>query len=277
MRDRGRAMWGGRYRVAFAGIFGLVHGAGFATYLKSLFVEHVAGPLFGFNVGIEIGQVTVLLGAFVLLHAADRIIASVRAAGASSGTTAIAGHRRIHRHRTRRGALGTREGAVVAQRRLRLGLVALLGMLAFPVRSADAHPLHTTLAQVTVDPRSNSVVVSIRVFAGDFAAAVARSRGRSAPVDDRVSDAESFAYLSATFRVTDGAGKPVAAVWCGSRREGDVVWLCLKADGASGDLSVADQMLCELFADQVNIVQAVAGGRKASVLFTKGDGRKRLF
>jgi hypothetical protein len=36
-------------------------------------------------------------------------------------------------------------------------------------------------------------------------------------------------------------------------------------------------MLCELFADQVNIVQAVAGARKSSVLFTKGDGGKRLF
>jgi uncharacterized membrane protein HdeD (DUF308 family) len=78
VRDRGAAMWGGRYRVAFAGVFGLVHGAGFATYLKSLFVEHVAGPLFGFNVGIEMGQVTVLLGAFVLLHAADRIISTVK-------------------------------------------------------------------------------------------------------------------------------------------------------------------------------------------------------
>jgi hypothetical protein len=56
-----------------------------------------------------------------------------------------------------------------------------------------------------------------------------------------------------------------------------VVWLCLRAGSASGELSVVDQMLCELFADQVNIVQAVAGARKSSVLFTKGDGGKRLF
>jgi hypothetical protein len=78
VRDRGRAMWGGRYRVAFAGIFGLVHGAGFATYLKALFVDRVAIPLFGFNVGIELGQITVLIAAFALLHTADRIIASVK-------------------------------------------------------------------------------------------------------------------------------------------------------------------------------------------------------
>jgi hypothetical protein len=76
--NRGAALWGGRYRVIFAGLFGLVHGAGFATYLKSLFVNNVAVPLFGFNVGIELGQIVVLLAACTLFHAADRIIAAMR-------------------------------------------------------------------------------------------------------------------------------------------------------------------------------------------------------
>ena len=44
----------------FAGVFGLVHGAGFANYLKALFVERIAVPLLGFNVGIELGQLVVL-------------------------------------------------------------------------------------------------------------------------------------------------------------------------------------------------------------------------
>ena len=78
VRDRGRAMWGGRYRVAFAGVFGLVHGAGFATYLRSLFVDRVAVPLVGFNVGIELGQIVVLIAAFAVLHALDAAIARVR-------------------------------------------------------------------------------------------------------------------------------------------------------------------------------------------------------
>src|SRR5256885_204462 len=76
--DRTRAPWGGRYRPVFAGVFGLVHGAGFANYLKALFVEHIAAPLFGFNVGIELGQILVLVGAAVLLGALDRGIAVMR-------------------------------------------------------------------------------------------------------------------------------------------------------------------------------------------------------
>jgi hypothetical protein len=76
--DRTRAPWGGRYRPVFAGVFGLVHGAGFANYLKALFVENIVAPLFGFNVGIEIGQIFVLLAAAVLLVALDRGIATLR-------------------------------------------------------------------------------------------------------------------------------------------------------------------------------------------------------
>jgi hypothetical protein len=63
MRDRAAAGIGARHRPIFAGIFGLVHGAGFAGYLKSLFVANIALPLLGFNIGIELGQLVVLLAA----------------------------------------------------------------------------------------------------------------------------------------------------------------------------------------------------------------------
>jgi hypothetical protein len=65
---------GGRYRPVFAAVFGLVHGAGFANYLRSLFVDQVALPLFGFNVGIELGQVLVLALAAVALAGLDRLL-----------------------------------------------------------------------------------------------------------------------------------------------------------------------------------------------------------
>ncbi len=61
VRNRERAPLKGRYRPVFAGVFGLVHGAGFANYLRSLFSGSIAVPLFGFNLGIEIGQIVVLL------------------------------------------------------------------------------------------------------------------------------------------------------------------------------------------------------------------------
>ena len=68
------------YRPVFAGVFGLVHGAGFANYLHSLFVGPIALPLLGFNLGIELGQLVVLGAAVVLLGAVDRALAAVRGA-----------------------------------------------------------------------------------------------------------------------------------------------------------------------------------------------------
>jgi len=80
LRERVAAGRGARHRPVFAGIFGLVHGAGFAGYLKSLFVARVAVPLFAFNLGIEIGQFVLLTTAVALFWALDRGIVAVASA-----------------------------------------------------------------------------------------------------------------------------------------------------------------------------------------------------
>jgi len=78
VRNRARAPLSGRYRPVFAAVFGLVHGAGFANYLQSLFVGSIAVPLFGFNLGIELGQLVVLAMAAVVLAGFDTLLAAAR-------------------------------------------------------------------------------------------------------------------------------------------------------------------------------------------------------
>ena len=60
----------GKGRLALVGAFGLIHGLGFASVLSEWLPkdhpEQLAGALFGFNVGVEFGQIAVLLGAFAL-------------------------------------------------------------------------------------------------------------------------------------------------------------------------------------------------------------------
>lgn len=82
VRNRAHAPLRGRYRPVFAGVFGLVHGAGFANYLRSLFSGSIALPLFGFNAGIELGQIAVLLLAGVALAVLDRLLALLRSPNA---------------------------------------------------------------------------------------------------------------------------------------------------------------------------------------------------
>lgn len=80
VHDRSTAIWGRRYRPLFACVFGLVHGAGFANYLRSLFVDRLAGPLLGFNLGLEVGQLIVIAVAFVSFAVLDRMISAVATA-----------------------------------------------------------------------------------------------------------------------------------------------------------------------------------------------------
>ncbi|MEO7520338.1 MAG: HupE/UreJ family protein [Gemmatimonas sp.] len=71
VRENASSTRGRRYRPLLAGAFGLVHGAGFAGYLKSLFLANIAMPLLGFNVGIEVAQILVLLTLGVTLAVLD--------------------------------------------------------------------------------------------------------------------------------------------------------------------------------------------------------------
>ena len=65
MRRRGRAQY---YKYALALGFGLIHGMGFSSYLRALLgmEESIALPLFAFNVGLEVGQIAVVMGLLVL-------------------------------------------------------------------------------------------------------------------------------------------------------------------------------------------------------------------
>lgn len=102
-----------------------------------------------------------------------------------------------------------------------VGIAVCCAAISLGASAGRAHPLHTTLVQLTYDERTQVAEASIRVFAGDFAAAVAKHAGAKTPEDDRVADAAAFAYVSSTVRFTDAAGHPLALAWCGSRRTND--------------------------------------------------------
>ena len=55
-------------QYSLAVIFGLIHGMGFSNYLKSLLGkgESIVLELFAFNVGLEIGQLLIVGGSFIL-------------------------------------------------------------------------------------------------------------------------------------------------------------------------------------------------------------------
>lgn len=69
----------GRVRVIVTLVFGLIHGFGFASNLLEMDLprNRLAELLFGFNVGVEIGQVTVVLAALLIASLLVRIRLSI--------------------------------------------------------------------------------------------------------------------------------------------------------------------------------------------------------
>jgi hypothetical protein len=145
--------------------------------------------------------------------------------------------------------------------------------LATSTRAAAAvHPLHTTMAEVTIDRPRGTVRVVVRVFADDFGTALAAA-GKTGSWGDRAA-----AYVRHAISIVPEAGQPLAMRDCGTRQQGDLLWLCAEGSlpAPANRLSLRDRMLSELFADQVNIVRVTDGAKTRSMLFTRDEPAKSI-
>jgi hypothetical protein len=144
-------------------------------------------------------------------------------------------------------------------------------------RAVRAHPIHTTLAELT-PAADGSVTIRVRAFIDDFSAAVIRYAKRKPAANFAVSDADAARYLGASFHVQDARGHAVPLRFVSQRRAADVIWLELRSDPAvrPTGLRVLNTMLFELHADQVNIVRASYGTIQHTTLFSRGDAAKQL-
>ncbi|MDQ3242868.1 MAG: hypothetical protein M3Q09_04000 [Gemmatimonadota bacterium] len=168
--------------------------------------------------------------------------------------------------------------------RIRRLLVAALITTSVPGATPDMHaaphPIHTSLAEVTHEAASRTVHVSLRVFVDDYAKASSEYARRLAARPGAVTRTESplVTYALAAFALSDKAGRRVPLKSCGGKRVGELMWLCFRAPAPRGlsGFQVQSLLLFDMFDDQINIVQASYGGKKTSMLFTRGDRARRI-
>ena len=155
-------------------------------------------------------------------------------------------------------------------------MIALVVLLLPAARVGLAHPLHTTLTRLSYDATTRTVNLTVRVFADDFARAVTGRGGAAGHVAP--SDAAMLRYVTARLALQRAAGAPITLRWCGMRRDGEALFLCLRAteQAPPAGARIRNALLSEMFADQVNIVQASYGGATRTLLFTPSDGTKAL-
>jgi len=135
-----------------------------------------------------------------------------------------------------------------------------------------AHPIHSSLAVVTHVPAERAVTVNVRVFADDFAAAIARQ----GPARPGTPADPTQRYVASAFALWNADGTRVPLRWCGARPQGDVVYVCLRGPltGALRGGRVLSTFHFGLFNDQVNVVQVTDARGKKTMMFVPGDRAK---
>lgn len=90
--------------------------------------------------------------------------------------------------------------------------------------------------------------------------------------------AEIGSYLDHVLVITDARGVRIVLVTTGAVPEGDRLKISLagKAPGGLDRGRIALTLLQERFSDQVNVVDARVQGRRAQLVFLRGDGPQAL-
>ncbi len=178
--------------------------------------------------------------------------------------------------------MGDSEKSLVIRRnRTAVAWCLLASLVLLSAQKAHAHPLHTSLAQITYDVKTGAVLLSLRVFVDDYTRAsnaFAQKQASMRPVARAAPVSPLVTYALSSFALTDSHGRRVTFASCGGKRVGDLMWLCFRGTltGGGAGIRVASQVLFDTFKDQINIVQASYGGHTTNLLFTPGEGAKSL-
>lgn len=144
--------------------------------------------------------------------------------------------------------------------------MALLGICLLPFCD---HPLHTTLTEVTQS--GPEISITVRGFVEDLTlAATGRPSGTMTAAS---ADSSIGRYLLRNLQLKGPGAVRVPLAWRGVRHQADVAWFTYTGRLVRGlaGAEIGITALCELYDDQVNIVQVTIGGTRRSLLFTPGD------
>ncbi|AWM33275.1 DUF6702 family protein [Hymenobacter nivis] len=160
-----------------------------------------------------------------------------------------------------------------------LGLV--LTLLAPPAPSSPKlHAYHASITELRYNAAKQQLELATKVFTDDFEKGL--SEGRPAHVDLQTAGPTGALiaadYLRRTLVLHTPAGAPLPLQFIGMQPEKDSYWLYCKAavPGKTTGVQVRNSLLLDSFADQMNIVNLEANGKKSSALLRQGHEQETL-
>jgi hypothetical protein len=160
-------------------------------------------------------------------------------------------------------------------------LIALaVALLLFPLAGAGPalHAYHSTITELRYNAAKKQLELSVKVFTDDFEKAL--SQGQPAHVNLTEPGPRPLvladAYFRRTLQVSTPAGAPLPLQVLGMQAENDGYWFYCKVPlpGPVSAIKLRQAILLDAFADQMNIVNIEANGKKQSALFRAGHDQE---
>jgi hypothetical protein len=157
--------------------------------------------------------------------------------------------------------------------------LAFAALASHAPRRAAAHKFHTSFAEADYDAETKSLQITLRTFPDDLERAIRRrGGGRVSPDDKKAFGAQVFAYLQETFQLKTPKGEAAKLTWVGMEAGADSAWLYFEAalpEGVEG-ARLSQQFLCDLYDDQINLVNVKSAGKKVELRFERGGESKTI-
>lgn len=145
-------------------------------------------------------------------------------------------------------------------------------------RPLTLHDFHASVTQMQFNPKERVFEISIRIFTDDFEKGLSAATGNrvtltSSPGSDDKNDPIIEKYIHAHFAYASPQKQPKPIKYVGHETEADAHWLYLEmpyTEPFRGGL-LKQNVLMELFDDQVNMVNVQYQGQKKTFVFRKNQ------
>lgn len=147
-------------------------------------------------------------------------------------------------------------------------------LLIFLISTAfQRHDFHTSLTEIQVNAKEKTLEVTLRVFTDDLEKALTKAASGQKirlAIDDK-NDPSIDRYVKQHFLLTNAKGERKTFRYLGKEFESDATWLYLEipfAEPLTGT-KLQNDVLCDLFDDQTNLVNLLGAGERKSFIFNQ--------
>jgi len=143
------------------------------------------------------------------------------------------------------------------------------------------HEFYVSLSEIRFNPESRALEVSLRIFPDDMDRAMKEHFGINASLvtelEHKSADSLLEIYLHNLFRV-ELNGVSVPLTYLGKEAESDVMWCYLESLPREKpvEITIYNSILCEIFEDQVNIIQVYVDKWNRGLLLNREEPQGKL-